>query len=329
MKLSIIVPVYNTEKYIKRCAESLINQSVEDKEIIFIDDGSADTSGKICLDYAQKYDFVRVIRKENGGLSSARNAGLDIAKGEYIGFVDSDDCIHRDFYHTLINISEKYACDTVACTWQKFTDESEIKNINTENPPVKVYSAKDILIKDYSEMTHIYPTSVCVKVFRRKIFENLRFSEDIPYLEDVYLKPDILLRTEKFAFADLPLYYYFVSRGGSLVANRKNRKHSNIKADIHINRTLLENTKENRETITRNRLFSVLYTFSKMTAYYDREALEESRKEITDFYGDRQDLLGNGLIKYLYSLFIHRKYRLLKILCSLTFDIYKKTRQKK
>lgn len=95
-KISIIVPVYNVEKYLRKCIDSILNQTFKDFELILIDDGSTDESGKICDEYNLKDNRIKVIHKENGGLSSARNAGLDIAQGEYIGFVDSDDWIESD-----------------------------------------------------------------------------------------------------------------------------------------------------------------------------------------------------------------------------------------
>ena len=97
-KVSIIVPVYKVEKYLRKCIDSIINQTLKDIEIILVDDGSPDNCGKICDEYAAKDTRIKVIHKENGGLSSARNAGMEVAEGEYIGFVDSDDWIESDMY---------------------------------------------------------------------------------------------------------------------------------------------------------------------------------------------------------------------------------------
>ena len=97
MKVSAIVPVYNVEKYIYRCVDSILNQTFSDFELILVDDGSPDNCPQICDEYAKKDSRIKVIHKENGGLSSARNAGLDIASGEWISFIDSDDWIHKDY----------------------------------------------------------------------------------------------------------------------------------------------------------------------------------------------------------------------------------------
>ena len=107
-KTSVIVPIYKVEEYLHRCIDSIINQTYTNLEIILVDDGSPDNCPMICDEYAKKDSRIRVIHKKNGGLSDARNAGLEIATGEYIGFVDSDDWIHKDMYHILYkNIIEK------------------------------------------------------------------------------------------------------------------------------------------------------------------------------------------------------------------------------
>lgn len=115
MKLSIIVPVYKVEKYIRRCLDSIINQTFTDFELILVDDGSPDTSGEICEGYAKKDERIRVIHQENKGLSGARNTGVEVSKGEYIGFVDSDDWIELEMYEKLITAAEKYGADIVKC----------------------------------------------------------------------------------------------------------------------------------------------------------------------------------------------------------------------
>ena len=106
--ISIIVPVYNVEEYLQRCIDSILNQRFKDFELILINDGSTDNSLKICKEYSLSDSRVKVINKENGGLSSARNAGINIAKGKYIGFVDSDDWINEEMYQTLYNLLQEY-----------------------------------------------------------------------------------------------------------------------------------------------------------------------------------------------------------------------------
>lgn len=113
--ISVIVPIYNVEKYLPRCIESILNQSFKEFELILVDDGSSDNSGKICDIYAEKDERVKVIHKENGGVSSARNVGIKAVNGEYIGFVDPDDYIDREMYKNLYELCENNNCDIGIC----------------------------------------------------------------------------------------------------------------------------------------------------------------------------------------------------------------------
>ena len=111
MKLSVVIPVYNVEKYLDKCVESIVNQTFKDLEIILVDDGSTDESGKMCDEWTEKDTRIKAIHKINGGLSSARNAGIKQAKGEYISFIDSDDFVELDMYATMIEAFDRKTKD--------------------------------------------------------------------------------------------------------------------------------------------------------------------------------------------------------------------------
>ena len=115
-KISVILPVYNVEKYLRKCLDSVINQTYKNLEIILVNDGSTDNSGKICEEYALNDKRIKVIHKENGGISSARNAAIDIAKGQYITFIDSDDDVELDYIGYLYDILKKFNCKMSVCT---------------------------------------------------------------------------------------------------------------------------------------------------------------------------------------------------------------------
>ena len=122
-RISIIVPIYNTEKYLDRCIASIVAQSYENLEIILVDDGSSDNCGIICDRWAINDNRIKVLHKSNGGLSDARNAGLSIATGEYIGFVDSDDYIHMDMYQELFDLIKKYGADMAICEYNCVSED--------------------------------------------------------------------------------------------------------------------------------------------------------------------------------------------------------------
>lgn len=114
-KVTVVVPVYNVERYLKRCIESLKNQTLKEIEIVLINDGSKDKSGEICNEYASKYENIKVIHQLNRGLSGARNTGIKVAQGEYIGFVDSDDYVEKDMFERLYNQAKEYSCEIACC----------------------------------------------------------------------------------------------------------------------------------------------------------------------------------------------------------------------
>lgn len=171
--ISVIIPVYKVEKYLDECIQSVINQTYKNLEIILVDDGSPDNCGKICDEYAKKDNRIKVIHKENGGLSSARNAGLDIARGEYISFIDSDDYVSKDF---IKNMSIQMAnADLIICGMKNVYKEDEKcdekENVVIKNETLTFIEANQKLIKPKNE---IYVTA-CNKLYRRELFDNLRF----------------------------------------------------------------------------------------------------------------------------------------------------------
>lgn len=130
-KISIIIPVYKVENYLERCVESVLNQTHQNLEIILVDDGSPDRCGKMCDLYSQKDNRIKVIHKENGGLSDARNVALDIATGDYIGFVDSDDYVEEDMFKTLYQLAEKYQADISSVSFYKVLGNQVISARNS------------------------------------------------------------------------------------------------------------------------------------------------------------------------------------------------------
>ena len=143
-KISIIVPVYKTEQYLDRCVESIVNQTYNNLEIILVDDGSADNCPAMCDKWAEKDNRIKVIHKENGGVSSARNAGIDAASGEYIGFVDGDDWIDTDMYDFLMSHFDDDT-DIVRCSYRKVYENSDTEEIVNDGN-VKKMKADDFLI---------------------------------------------------------------------------------------------------------------------------------------------------------------------------------------
>ena len=150
--VSIIVPVYDVEEYLVECIESILAQTWKHFEIILVDDGSTDSSGKMCDEYAEKYNCIFVIHKKNGGLSSARNAGIDVARGNYLAFIDSDDVVHPDYLRELVKIVEKENADLVACdfcvgTSCQWGETSEVKyDIRRDEDVLERMNDNDVVV---------------------------------------------------------------------------------------------------------------------------------------------------------------------------------------
>ena len=210
-KISIIVPVYNMEKYLERCVDSILAQTYTNIEVILVDDGSKDSSPKICDSYAEQDSRVKVVHKINGGLSSARNAGLDVASGGYIGFVDSDDYISAEMYELLAKRLDESDCEIANVMYVRADEEG-----NTTPSKVPHNTDKEISALQFTRelMLHTGDVSVWSKLFRAEIFNGVRFPEG-KLNEDLLFMLDVFCKVNKVAYVAHVGYYYFI-RGGSI-----------------------------------------------------------------------------------------------------------------
>ncbi len=209
--ITVIVPVYRVEQYLKRCVDSVVNQTYKNLEIILVDDGSPDSCGAMCEEFAAQDNRIRVIHKENGGLSSARNAGLDVMTGEYVGFVDSDDWIELDMYERLYGLLTENNAQIAAGGIQCDHFDGTYHFFNPEYPrstAVEIYS-KVQAIKELI-IAHKITNSACDKLFKKEIFSNMRFKEGIVN-EDFDLMPLCFEKIETVIYDPTPMYHYFMS----------------------------------------------------------------------------------------------------------------------
>lgn len=203
--ISVIVPIYKTEKFLEKCVNSILQQTYKDLEVILVDDGSPDGCGEICDAYAQKDSRVRVIHKENGGRSSARNAGIECAQGEYLAFVDSDDWIDPEMYETLLRLAKETDADIAECSYRFYRPwKTENKVLDGENTgKISVYSNVEALEKLYFGPQLFSEIAIMVwnKLYKASIFENIRFIEGYNF-EDVEITPRVLYKAKKIAKID-------------------------------------------------------------------------------------------------------------------------------
>lgn len=205
-EISIIVPVYQVEKYLVQCIESILAQTFTDFELILVDDGSEDNSGKICDEYAERDSRIKVIHKENGGLSDARNRGMDNATGKYFMFVDSDDYIASDMAECLYkNILDKKA-DIAACNYRYVFECDSEKDFSTENKS-ELLNGKEIFYNRKNERNYGFWTVAWNKLYKADSFKNVRFRRG-KYHEDEFWANDIYRTDIKVATVSESLYYY-------------------------------------------------------------------------------------------------------------------------
>lgn len=211
-KISIIVPIYNVEKYLEKCVSSIINQTYKNIEIILVDDGSTDNCYRICDDFQKKDKRIIVIHKKNGGLSDARNAGLRIATGELIGFVDGDDYIKKDMYEKMYTCMKNTDADIVECKCINVRNEKE--EIVNESSKTYLYDAQAALKLMMSSGQKIQKPrlSVWSKLFKKEIIDGLKFPVGKVH-EDIVFEAKAFLNAEKICILDKCLYCYNIREG--------------------------------------------------------------------------------------------------------------------
>lgn len=212
--ISVIVPVYKVEKYLSRCIESILNQTFTDFELILVDDGSPDQSGVICDSYAKKDNRIHVIHKENGGLSSARNAGIEAAQGEYVFFVDSDDIIHEQSLEILYREIQSKHADIVMGLISRFSDELELKKSILREYECKSYSNIELLNLFFEDSIPIFNLiSACGKLIKKEFFDNIRFPIGRLF-EDEFTTYRLYYEASNIVVININMYYYFVNASG-------------------------------------------------------------------------------------------------------------------
>ena len=210
--ISVIVPVYNVERYVEKCIQSICCQSFSNLEIILVDDGSTDRSGVICDEWSRKDSRIQVIHKENGGLSDARNAGIDIASGAWYMFIDSDDTITADTVEQMFMAAVGHDCEMAVCNMVRIYDDETTEPFYT---PVSELT----VLNGYQCFETLKQPSVCNKLFRAELFEGIRFPKG-KFYEDTFIYHILAHRAKKIVLTGHDGYYY-LSRRESILGQPK------------------------------------------------------------------------------------------------------------
>ena len=219
--ISVIVAVYNAENYLNRAIDSILNQTYKNIEVILVDDGSTDRSSQICEEYAMADNRVRVIHKENGGLCSARNSGIENAKGKYIAFVDNDDAINEKFIEVLHKVCVDYDCDIAQCDFLMTLDDSVFLPPQ-ETMDVNIYDRHQVMHEFCKESNLMKYWVVWNKMYRKELFQNIRYPVGRIH-DDMFTTHRLLWESEKVAVINLYLHYYF-QRNGSITGVKNSIK---------------------------------------------------------------------------------------------------------
>lgn len=262
--VSIIIPVYNVEKYLSECLDSVIAQIYDNLEILLIDDGSTDNSGKICDKYAQKDSRIKVIHKENGGVSSARNLGLDIAQGEYIAFIDSDDFVDRAYIEKMYNKLETTEADLVFCKYANYIDE-KIECVK-ENLPENLIidkatgqDGRDFILRPFTLKNYLF-FSIWRVLYKSSLIKNIRFQIDIKVGEDLLFLLQAVIDARKISFFYGELYFYRLNRNSVMHCYKKDY----LQSQLH----LYWGLKKIFDTIDDKTSRKVFYIYACLLCYY-------------------------------------------------------------
>ncbi len=219
--ISVIIPVYKTGEYLEKCLQSVINQTYKNTQIILVDDGSPDKSGELCDKLAMNDSRIVVLHKENGGLSSARNEGLNIAKGDFVSFVDSDDYIDENMFNDLYLLLAEHNAQIACCGIERVSENGHLNYFNPDVNEFFVAEQKEAL-KKLTFNTHI-TNSLCDKLFKANIFKDLRMTQGIIY-EDHDVMHKCIMGAQRVVYTGKPYYKYFVNEN-SITGGSFSEKH--------------------------------------------------------------------------------------------------------
>lgn len=280
--ISVIVPIYNVEEYLDRCVESIVNQTYKNLEIILVDDGSPDNCPKMCDSWSEKDNRIKVVHKENGGLSDARNAGMPFATGEIISFIDSDDWIELDMFERMLSRMQKDNSDMVSCgvKWVE-EDGSLIRDVTSENEVLDTMIAMKELLNDRKLKQHVWN-----KIYKYDLIKDIPFEKG-KYHEDVFWSYQIVGRAKKVSVVKESFYNY-VQRSNSIMGEGFSAKRLDA---LDANKLRCEYMKEHLPELYDN----ALYVYIGSCHYQLQCAVKANQpKEVIDNILDRTSYRKTG-----------------------------------
>ncbi|ALR32408.1 glycosyl transferase family 2 [Chryseobacterium sp. IHB B 17019] len=293
-KVSIIVPVYNVENYLAKCLDSLINQTHQNIEILVVNDGSKDNSEQIIQNYAQKYpEKIKPFVKENGGLSDARNFGIDRVTGDYIGFVDSDDYVTPTMFEEMVNLAEKHYSKMVVCNIQKVDQNGNVTQKLTQIPnmPEKIDLNKNFSV--FSDLSYF----ACNKLFKKELFNGKRFKKGA-HFEDIQLIPQLLLECKTIAQTQ-NFHYQYLERTDSITKTHTEKGLDILKAVEEVEMAFEQSRYSGKRKELKNfQIFEGVYSFLAYLAFVKDEKLFYEMSSKLGLFMKKRNIKIKDILKY-------------------------------
>ena len=309
--ISIIVPVYNVEKYLKKCVDSIVNQTYKNLEIILVDDGATDNSGKICDELVELDNRIKVYHKKNGGLSDARNYGVERATGDYIGFVDSDDYIDAEMYERLYEAIKKENVDVAECNLKIVYPEKT--DLFTDQKYYQICNKQEYL-EEYLKIEKIFG-SACVRLTKADIAKKLKFPVGKLY-EDTYYAYDLIGIVDKYVIVDNPYYNYLMRENSITNAKFNPRIFDLIEIVEKFHTNVYKNYPSLKEAADCRKMYAYFSVLNSIL-------LEEDFKN-NSFYKQVIDYFKEEYTKLLRNKYITRNRKLSILLIKFSINLYRK-----
>ncbi|MEZ7765767.1 glycosyltransferase [Gemella sp. 27098_8_92] len=309
--ISIIVPVYNVEKYLKKCVDSIVNQTYKNLEIILVDDGATDNSGKICDELVELDNRIKVYHKKNGGLSDARNYGVERATGDYIGFVDSDDYIDAEMYERLYEAIKKENVDVAECNLKIVYPEKT--DLFTDQKYYQICNKQEYL-EEYLKIEKIFG-SACVRLTKADIAKKLKFPVGKLY-EDTYYAYDLIGIVDKYVIVDNPYYNYLMRENSITNAKFNPRIFDLIEIVEKFHTNVYKNYPSLKEAADCRKMYAYFSVLNSIL-------LEEDFKN-NSFYKQIIDYFKEEYTKLLRNKYITRNRKLSILLIKFSINLYRK-----
>lgn len=307
--LSVIIPVYNVEKYLRRCVDSVLNQHREDIKVILVDDGSTDRSSEICDEYARKNSNVQVFHKQNGGLSSARNFALRFAEGQYVYYLDSDDALVETFFEEIIPYLKRDGLDILEF---KFCFERKLGCFKPKGTKKYELTGKTKSIEKL--LKNMTGNQICFRIYNRSLFENIRFPEGRDY-EDIATFYRLMLKSQKVGYIDYEYYIYNLTRDDSITKSVRRKSMEDMYLSVN------EMCSSLKEYCRYNQLDLMYLEYYRRNTYiYIYFKLIQCRENVEDFKEELKDYLRKN---NQYNLWKYRYYDVRKMLVFKILSIMK------